>query len=146
MQFSAGSSHRILFMHSGQCENLYLDQKLLRHILTNLISNAIKYSPPGSPVYFNLTCIAGEVTFQIRDVGIGIPSNMQDRLFKPFQRADNVGDVLGTGLGLTMVKRCLDLHGGQIVIKSEVGTGTNVLVKLFQHQRVDSQRERPVSN
>jgi signal transduction histidine kinase len=146
MQFSAGPNHRILFSHQGHCENAYVDQKLLRHILTNLISNAIKYSPQGSPIYFDLTCIAGEVTFQVQDKGIGIPPDTQAHLFKPFQRADNVGNAPGTGLGLTMVKRCLDLHGGQIVVESELDVGTTVLVRLPQRQQVDRQQERTLSS
>ncbi|MBD3886491.1 response regulator [Phormidium tenue FACHB-886] len=142
LQYSAGSDHRIVFSHQGQCENTYLDPKLLGHILTNLISNAIKYSPPGSPIHFDLSCIAEEVIFQVRDTGIGIPPATQAHLFKPFQRADNVGTIPGTGLGLTMVKRCLDLHGGRIAITSEVDVGTTVLVTLPQHQQVDRQQER----
>ncbi|MBD2067633.1 response regulator [Leptolyngbya sp. FACHB-671] len=142
LQFSAEPDHHIVFNCQGQCEQAYLDPKLLRHILTNLISNAIKYSPHRSPVYFNLTCVEGEVTFQIRDTGIGIPPDTQKHLFQPFQRANNVGQIPGTGLGLTMVKRCLDLHGGRIEIESEVDVGTTVIVRLSQHQQVDRQLER----
>jgi len=146
LQFSAGSGHRILFSHRGQCKTTYLDQKLLRHILTNLISNAIKYSPQGTPVYFDLSCVEAEVSFQVRDTGIGIPPGTQARLFEPFQRADNIGTIPGTGLGLTMVKRCLDLHGGQIAVQSEVDVGTTVIVTLPQPQQVDLQQERTMSS
>lgn len=145
IQFSAGLNHSILFSHQGACENVLLDQKLLKHILTNLISNAMKYSPQGSPIYFDLSCVDTEVTFQIRDAGIGIPPDMQQHLFEPFQRASNVGNIPGTGLGLTMVKRCLDLHGGQITVESEVGVGTTIIVRLSQPNPVDSHQRQAVS-
>ncbi|MBW4538222.1 MAG: response regulator [Myxacorys chilensis ATA2-1-KO14] len=142
IQFSTGLNHPILFNKQGDCENACLDQKLLRHILTNLISNAVKYSPQSSPVYFDLSCTAGQVMLQVRDTGIGIPPDAQKHLFEPFQRANNVGKIPGTGLGLTMVKRCLDLHGGQITVESEVGVGTTFVAKIPQRQHVDSQLER----
>lgn len=146
IQFSTNSNHRIRFTSQGHCENVYLDQKLLRHILTNLISNAIKYSPQGNTVYFDLSCIAGQITLQVRDTGIGIPPDAQKHLFEPFQRASNVGKIPGTGLGLTMVKRCLDMHGGQIAVESEVGVGTTFTVNLPQHQHISSQLERTISS
>ncbi|MBW4528893.1 MAG: response regulator [Phormidium tanganyikae FI6-MK23] len=145
MQFSTGSHHSIVFHHQGDCERADLDQKLLRHILTNLLSNAIKYSPEGIPVYFDLACTDQQVTLQVRDTGIGIPSDAQQHLFEPFQRASNVGNTPGTGLGLTMVKRCVDLHGGRIAVESEVGRGTTFIIQLPQHQPVDSQLARTVS-
>jgi signal transduction histidine kinase len=145
IQFSAGAHQGIVFHRQGDCEQTCLDQKLLRHILTNLLSNAIKYSPHGSPVYLDLTCRDQQVTLQIRDTGIGIPPEAQRHLFEPFQRASNVGNIPGTGLGMTMVKRCVDLHGGRIAVESEVGRGTTFVVQLPQHQPVDSQLRRTVS-
>lgn len=144
IQFSSASTTRIFFDRQGNSEHVCLDQKLLRHILTNLISNAVKYSPQGSPVYLDLSCAAGQVTLQIRDRGIGIPSEALTHLFEPFHRANNVGKIPGTGLGLTMVKRCLDLHGGQIVVESEVNVGTTFIVRLPERQPVDSQIERTI--
>nr|WP_242035585.1 MULTISPECIES: ATP-binding protein [unclassified Leptolyngbya] len=146
IQFSVNPHHRIRFNCHGDCENTYLDQKLLRHILTNLILNAVKYSPQGGTVYFDLSCAPEEVTLQVRDTGIGIPLDAQQRLFEPFQRANNVGDIPGTGLGLTIVKRCLDLHSGQIAVESEVGIGTTIIIKLPHHQYADSQQESTVSS
>ncbi len=146
IQFSAGLNHAITFRCQGDCEDACLDPKLLRHILTNLISNAVKYSHSGSPIYFDLSCLAEEVTLQVRDTGIGIPLATQKHLFQPFQRADNVGDIPGTGLGLTMVKRCLDLHNGQIIVESEEGVGTSIIVKLPQRQIVNGQLERTASS
>lgn len=146
IQFSAGLNHPILFNAQGPCENACFDQRLLRHILTNLISNAMKYSVPNTPVIFDLFCTSREVTIQVRDTGIGIPPDAQQQLFEPFQRASNVGDIPGTGLGLTMVKRCLDLHSGQIVVESEVGVGTTITIKLPQPQHVDQPQQSTVSS
>lgn len=144
IQFSMGASNRILFNSQGSCNESYGDQKLLRHILNNLILNAIKYSPQDSPIYFDLSCISEEVTLQVRDTGIGIPPDTQKRLFEPFQRARNVGSIPGTGLGLTIVKRCVDLHSGQITIHSEEGMGTTVIVRIPQHHLVNGPQETAV--
>lgn len=146
IQFSASSNHCILLNQHGYCKNVCLDQKLLRYILTNLISNAVKYSPEGNTVYLDLFYGESQVTLKVRDTGIGIPLEAQKHLFEPFQRASNVGKIPGTGLGLTMVKRCLDLHGGQIAIESKVGIGTTVIVELPLYQRLGSQMEKTVPN
>jgi PAS domain S-box-containing protein len=107
-----------------------LDEKLLRHILNNLLSNALKYSPEGSTVQFDLSAKSDQVIFQIRDEGIGIPPADQTRLFEAFHRANNVGTIQGTGLGLAIVKQCVDLHRGKITFTSEVGKGTTFIVTL----------------
>lgn len=131
MQFTAGENHPIIFTLHGQCDDVCLDKQLLRHILSNLLSNAIKYSPKGGTVYLDLTCAEGRAVFQVRDTGIGIPPGERQHLFESFYRANNVGDIPGTGLGLTMVKTCLELHGGQIAVDSEVGVGTTFTVTLL---------------
>ncbi|HEY9671644.1 MAG TPA: PAS domain S-box protein [Waterburya sp.] len=130
MQMSLQQRHNLNFVVIGDCTNAPLDEKLLSHILTNLISNAIKYSPDGGVVQFDLVCNPESVVFRIQDSGIGIPSNDIKRLFESFGRASNVGTIPGTGLGLAIVKRCVDLHRGTIVVDSEVGVGTTVTVTL----------------
>lgn len=107
-----------------------LDKKLLQHILSNLLSNATKYSPIGSTVYFELSFHRKEVVFKIQDQGIGIPEDDQKHLFETFHRAKNVGTIPGTGLGLAIVKRMVDLHGGQIAVESAVAAGTMFTVTL----------------
>jgi signal transduction histidine kinase len=107
-----------------------MDEKLLGHIITNLLSNAIKYSPKAGTVRFELACTDSSATFCIQDSGIGIPQEDIDKLFESFQRASNVGTIPGTGLGLAVVKRCVDLHGGEITVESEVGVGTTFIVTL----------------
>jgi PAS domain S-box-containing protein len=106
------------------------DEKLLRQILSNLLSNALKYSPEGSTVQFDFTAKDDRVIFQIQDQGIGIPPTDQSRLFEAFHRANNVGTIQGTGLGLAIVKQCVDLHRGEITFTSEVGKGTRFIVTL----------------
>lgn len=123
-------SHTICF--SSQCKSIdvALDEKLLRHILINLISNAIKYSPTSSIVNFELNFDDYRVIFRIQDRGIGIPIIDREQLFQSFYRASNVGTISGTGLGLAIVKRAIDLHCGEIVVESEVGVGTTFIVFL----------------
>lgn len=127
-EFSATEeeTHHIVLTCQGRCTNVSLDEKLLRYSLTNLLANAIKYSPPGSTIEFDLVCNPDEqlVIFHIRDQGIGIPAAEQGRLFESFYRASNVGSVQGTGLGLAIVKKCMDAHGGQIHVSSQTGAGT----------------------
>ncbi len=107
-----------------------MDKKLLRQILSNLLSNAVKYSPDGSKVQFNLLVQDEIAVFLIKDEGIGISSEDQQNLFESFYRASNVGNTPGTGLGLTIVKKCVELHGGGITVASEVGAGTTFSVEL----------------
>lgn len=107
-----------------------MDEKILRHILGNLLSNALKYSDRETVVKFELIYDKDRVSFIIEDTGIGIPPEKLSQLFEPFHRASNVGGVSGSGLGLSIVKQCVDLYGGTIEVKSEVGVGTTFIVSL----------------
>jgi PAS domain S-box-containing protein len=120
----------VRFLTQGETCQVCLDEKLLRQMLTNLLSNAIKYSRPGGTVHFALIFQPNEVIFRIQDEGIGISREDQQHLFESFYRASNVGTIPGTGLGLVIVKKCVDLHGGQIAVESEVGIGTTFTVTL----------------
>lgn len=106
------------------------DENLLRHILGNLISNAVKYSPAGSPVTLRLRRDGSHAEFQITDRGLGIPPADQARLFTAFHRGRNTGQVPGTGLGLVIVKRSVALHGGTIAFTSTEGQGTTFTLRL----------------
>ena len=108
----------------------FLDERLLRHILTNLLTNAVKYSQEGAPVKFLVARLATRVRFEVMDTGIGIPEDDQKWLFNAFQRGRNVGNIPGTGLGLVIVKRCVELHRGAIRIHSAAGQGTRVEVDV----------------
>jgi signal transduction histidine kinase len=120
----------LVFASSGESDVAVWDENLLRHILGNLLSNAIKYSLPGGTVRFELICQEKTAIFQIQDSGIGIPKKDQKRLFQTFQRAENVGNIPGTGLGLAIAKKCVEAHGGEILVDSEVGVGTTLTVIL----------------
>ncbi|MDM9585313.1 hybrid sensor histidine kinase/response regulator [Nostoc sp. GT001] len=120
----------LVFASFGQLDDALWDESLLRHILGNLLSNAIKYSLPGGMVRFELIGQEKAVIFRVQDWGIGIPQENQKRLFQPFRRADNVGNIPGTGLGLAIAKKCVDAHGGEIVVNSQVGVGTTFTVTL----------------
>ncbi len=130
LQVNAGSQHSIIFTFQGESTQAQMDEDLLNFIFTNLISNAIKYSPQNSIIWFDLICKDGLATFQIRDHGMGIPLKDQTSLFQAFYRASNVGVIQGTGLGLTIVKKCVELHGGHIKLESEQDVGTTVIVTL----------------
>ncbi len=106
------------------------DPKLLRHILGNLLSNAIKYSTDRGAVVFKVYRDAGNTVFEVQDQGIGIPASDLPELFEPFHRGSNVSDIKGTGLGLTIVKKSVEMHGGAIDVHSELGRGTVFRVTL----------------
>ncbi len=106
------------------------DEALLRHILTNLLSNGVKYSPPDKPVRLQVRRQGTEAVFVVSDQGMGIPPADQPHLFTAFHRAPNVQHIHGTGLGLVIVKRCCDLHRGSIRVESRLGCGTTFTVAL----------------
>ncbi|MEA5448716.1 CBS domain-containing protein [Leptolyngbya sp. CCNP1308] len=120
----------IEFIATGDRFWVLADEKLLRHMLLNLLSNAVKYSPEHTPVTFTLNCGADQTVLQVSDRGIGIPPADQTRLFGAFHRADNVGNISGTGLGLVIAKRAAEAHQGQISFVSEAGIGTTFTVVL----------------
>ncbi|MGF1480377.1 MAG: PAS domain S-box protein [Cyanophyceae cyanobacterium] len=131
---SSFSSHTLLFTaHVDSASHnqiqAYVDRKLLRQILNNLLSNAAKYSPNSDKIYFDIFA-QEQVVLKIRDQGIGIPLEDQQHLFESFHRAKNVGNISGTGLGLVIVKKCVELHRGKITIDSQVDIGTTVTVTL----------------
>jgi signal transduction histidine kinase len=107
-----------------------MDRKLLRRILVNLLSNALKYSPNGNEVNFTLICETDQAIFQIQDRGIGIPPEDLEYLFDKFFRAKNVGSIDGTGLGLAIVKQCTEVHQGKIEVQSQIAQGTTFVVTL----------------
>jgi signal transduction histidine kinase len=106
------------------------DENLLRHVVDNLLSNAIKYSPRGGRIELRVVHEGDDVVIDVRDTGIGIPPSDRQRLFEVFHRGSNVGTVPGSGLGLSIVKRAVDLHGGSVRVESELGVGTRFVVRM----------------
>jgi PAS domain S-box-containing protein len=106
------------------------DERLLGHIFTNLLSNAVKYSEPDATVRFIIERDGKNAVCVVQDQGIGISDDDQQQLFKAFHRGSNVGTRPGTGLGLLLVKRCVELHGGDVRMDSKIGQGTTVTIRL----------------
>lgn len=109
------------------------DERLFRHIFTNLLSNSVKYSDPGKRVDFVVQRQGTRAVCKVRDQGRGIPEEDREWLFRAFHRGRNVADRPGTGLGLVLVKRCVELHSGSVEVESCLGKGTTftVLLPLF---------------
>lgn len=125
--------HTLIF--SSQYEHLYAmaDPKLMRQVVGNLISNALKYTPAGGEVIVYVSNGGRYVTIRVSDNGIGIPKEDRVRLFEPFHRASNAQNMPGTGLGLTIARQAVELHGGTIKVESQVNVGTSVIVSLPIH-------------
>lgn len=123
-------SHDIAFEPLADEVRLWADKQLLRRILSNLLTNAAKYSERGKAIHLRLQQKDGWVEFTVEDQGIGIPPQDYDRLFQTFHRATNVGAIPGTGLGLAIVKRAVDMHNGTIDVDSEVNVGTKFTIRL----------------
>jgi len=120
--------------HDAFSQLVMLDERLVRHICTNLLTNACKYSAPGSVVVLTLDLQPGQagdqLILRVSDEGIGIPESDLPRLFESFHRGSNVGNRQGSGLGLAIVKHAVDLHHGKIEVASTPGTGTRFTVSL----------------
>lgn len=111
-------------------QKAFADERLLQHVFTNLLANAVKYSPAGGTVHSDIERAGDTAICRIRDHGMGIPETDLEQLFNAFHRGRNAGQIPGTGLGLTIVKRCVELHRGKIKVESAVGRGTTVTVRL----------------
>ena len=109
---------------------VWLDPSLLRKILVNLLSNAIKYSGPGSVITVRAAGDDGQFRLTVADQGIGIAPDDQEHLFERFFRAKNATNIAGTGLGLHIVGRYVDLMGGHVALTSELNRGTTVTINL----------------
>lgn len=122
--------HQLQFKFALKEKYFMLDERLLKYVLLNLLSNAIKYSNKGGKIIFNIGLDHDNLIFEIEDEGIGIPEKDQSYLFEPFHRGENVGEIQGTGLGMSIVKRSVDVHNGSITFESKVNVGTKFTVKI----------------
>lgn len=121
---------QILFTYKGNNSGIKVDKKLMSHIITNLLNNAVKYSSPEKMIFFEVSNDGISAIFIIKDEGLGIPEKDIKRLFEPFHRADNVSTIPGSGLGLSIVKRALVLHRGTIQVTSKINKGTKFTVTI----------------
>jgi PAS domain S-box-containing protein len=123
-------THHIHYKPPDTALTVSIDRKLFRQVLSNLLSNAVKYSPGSDRVDLLIERRNTQAVLSVRDYGIGIPGDEHERLFASFQRGSNVKDIQGTGLGLTIAKQAVDLHGGQIFLESQPGAGAVFSVVL----------------
>jgi len=131
IRLGVGRAHNFTLARQGSPRPLRGDRTLLRQVLLNLLSNAVKYSPAGSTVHLQLQFLPNHVVIQVHDQGIGIPKEEQDQLFSVFYRASNTtSNIKGTGLGLFIVQRIVELHGGTITFESEVGVGSVFIISI----------------
>jgi PAS domain S-box-containing protein len=107
-----------------------LDERLVRQMLENLLSNALKYSPADKPVMLNVTTTSNTITFRVADNGIGMSEEDIKLLFEPFHRGRNVGTIPGTGLGMAIVQQAVQLHRGTIDCQSSEHQGTTFTVTI----------------
>ncbi len=126
---SIGAQH-VFNLSANGVSQVRLDQTLVVRMLSNLISNAVKYSPPHTEIDVELWAVDQHVMMRVRDRGIGIPQSDQTRLFEPFYRGSNVGSVSGTGIGMAIIRDCLHAHNGTISVESEVGQGSVFTITL----------------
>lgn|GEM_PF-2139854 len=121
---------QIIVKHAGQTNSIVSDIQLLRFIVMNLISNAMKYSGENGQVEIQYVVDNTGLRLLVNDNGIGIPQEDQRKLFEIFHRARNVGNIKGTGLGLSIAKSCIDTLGGEISFESTENEGTTFVVTL----------------
>ena len=121
---------QIHYRHQGAADPVTLDKQLFRNILLNLLSNASKYSAEGKNIYLDTEITAEKVIIQVRDEGIGIPEADQAHLFTLFFRAQNAANYEGTGLGLNIVKRYVDLMNGSLHYQSALDAGTTFTIQF----------------
>jgi PAS domain S-box-containing protein len=130
MQLITKEDQIIIYQHTGSENDVNLDQNLLRNCLMNLISNAIKYSGEHTLIEFSTEINEDRFVLSVKDNGIGIPEEDQSGLFQPFFRAHNIGNIPGTGLGLNIVQRYVNLMDGRIHFESKSGEGTEFILSF----------------
>ncbi|MBZ0308110.1 MAG: PAS domain-containing sensor histidine kinase, partial [Anaerolineae bacterium] len=133
-QFRATApKHDFVYVQVGGQPYLRLDPRLIQQTITALLSNAVKFSPPGREVQIRLDCTGNPIQLQVKDSGIGIPEPDQKHMFQAFHRARNADTIPGTGLSLALVKQAVTRHQGDITFESKVGVGTTFTVTLSRN-------------
>ncbi|MBF0492611.1 MAG: PAS domain S-box protein [Deltaproteobacteria bacterium] len=130
LQFVSKKGQKILTQFQGNDDQVFMDGDILRNILNNLFSNAMKYSPENSEIKLSLELNDTQVILKIEDEGIGIPEEDQKYMFERFFRAHNVTAIQGTGLGLNIIKKYLNLMQGSIDFTSHENKGSTFTVVL----------------
>ena len=130
-QAFSGDKYNIIFNHHNfENEVFEIDEIFLRQIISNLLSNAIKYSPDGGDIKFDLSLNDPYISIVIKDNGIGIPEADRPKIFEMFNRAENVGSINGTGIGLSIVNKTVETLGGTISFESTLNKGTTFNIQI----------------
>ena len=117
----------------SRAERVVADERLLHHILKNLLENALKYSPPDTRVDLTAKVMSDSFILSVLDRGIGVPEADRNLLFEPFSRASNVGERHGSGLGLFIALKCAQAHGGTIrYTPMQNGSFFSVIIPIFR--------------
>jgi Signal transduction histidine kinase len=127
---SLKTSHQLHFQADYSASLFISDEKLIRNIIINLITNAVKFSPGADRVDMSVHCRKNELAIVVKDHGIGIPDEDRNTLFESFQRGSNVGTISGTGLGLSIVKKAVELLDGKIAVNSKINAGSEFRISL----------------
>ena len=131
MEAIAKSNQQFRYVHTGDT-TVFSDPSLLRNVITNLLSNAIKFSPEGSVIEVSSKVTNEETVVLVKDNGMGISKADQEHLFERFFRGTNVTNIQGTGLGLHIVGKYIEILDGNIEFASELEKGTTFIITLKQ--------------
>jgi PAS domain S-box-containing protein len=128
---------QVIFSNNKETIHMQMDGLLLKNVVINLISNAIKYSPENKEIHFSVQQLPNALEIEVKDNGIGIPTADLEHVFERFYRARNSTNIQGTGLGLNITKRYVELMGGEIKLESalECGTSIKLLFPLYDESQ-----------
>ncbi len=130
LQETIGKDHQFVFNMDDIRYRVVGDRLLIRRMLISLLSNAIKYSEPGTTIRISLLTSNKDVIIIIKDEGMGIERSEFDHIFEPFHRGNNAIHISGAGLGLAIVKECVTLHDGHIAVQSELKKGATFTIRM----------------
>ncbi len=126
----AAADHTVELALADAPVPVYADRTRIEQVVGNLLSNSIKYSPPGSRIGIGARCLDGTAELYVTDEGAGIKAEDRERIFEPFWRGDGVGKRSGTGLGLSVVRKIVVAHAGTITVESRPGEGSVFRVRV----------------
>jgi len=130
IKLTLSDKHLFSYSVEGRIKKIKLDEDLYRCVLSNLLSNAVKYSPQGGKIDFRFSFNKSSLILEISDTGIGIPEEDREMLYEMFHRGSNIKNIPGTGLGMSIIKRSIDMMGGTISFKTALGEGSEFTVTI----------------
>ena len=144
-EYSSKKDISLIFDTELEEINIYMDKSQIERIILNILSNCIKFTPNGGEIFINIYYKVDRVLISVKDTGVGIPKNKLDLIFEEFIQVDKTlsRNTEGSGIGLAIVKNLVNLHGGDIEVKSEENRGTEFLIRLpvvdlsYQEEEVD---------